>query len=245
MPGNDDLDYSLEELDALFADDDSSQEDTSPANDEGTAHSASQQVEKDVEKTQAFAHRLREKTDKAVAEERERIAKDMGYESYEAMQKRKEAKLLEDSGLNPDDVSPVVEKLVEERLKNDPRLKELEGYRERQMQEFAKKELNELNKLTGGDITSLDQVPQDVLDDWKKTGSLKKSYIALHGEELIVKARTNATKSTTSHLQSGGGTPPPPATERPLTADEKAAWRVFYPGISEEELNKKTVKKES
>lgn len=244
MPGKDDLDYSLEELDALFADDDSSQKDTSPANDEGTAHPAPQPVEKDVEKTQAFAHRLREKTDKAVAEERERIAKDMGYESYEAMLKKKEAKLLEDNGLNPDDVSPVVEKLVEERLKNDPRLKELEGYRERQMQEFAKKELDELNALTNGEITDLSQIPQDVLDDWKKSGSLKKSYIALRGEELIMKARKGANKSTTSHLQSGGGTPPPPSTERPLTAEERAVWRVFNPGISEEELNKKTMKKE-
>lgn len=240
MP-NSDIEFSLEELESIFGENSAEAQpqetdiDSTPA--QGTEQNS-------VETTKAFAHRLKEKTEAAVAAERERIAKDMGYENYEAMQKSKEAKLLEDSGLNPEDVGPTVEKIVEERLKNDPRMKELEGYRERQMQEFAKKELEELNHLTNGEITKLEQVPKDVLDDWKKTGSLKKSYIALHGEELIVKARTQSPKGTTTHLQSPTSAPPAPSEMRLLTEEEKRVWRIFNPGMSEEELNKKTIKKE-
>lgn len=237
-----DVEFSIDELEAMFNENSSESQPTENSN----ASTQAQGVEKEivtpdnVETTKVFAHRLKEKTEKAVAEERERIAKDLGYESYNDMQKRKEVKILEDSGLNPDDVSPVVDKIVEERLKNDPRMKELDGYRERQMQEFAKSELEEIKKLTGGEITSMSQVPSDVLEDWKKSGSLKKSYIALHGEELIVKARASATKGSTSHLQPTFGSAPQASKVRPLTNAEKDAWRKFFPNMTDEELNKKT-----
>lgn len=243
MPGmNSDIEFSLEELESIFGEDSAEAQ----PQDQDVDSTQAQGAEKNesVETTKAFAHRLKAKTEEAVAAERERIAKDLGYESYADMQKQKEAKLLEDNGLDAKDVAPVVEKLVEERLKNDPRMKELDGYRERQMQEFAKRELEEIKKLTNGEVTSLEQVPADVIEDWKKTGSLKKSYIALHGEELIVKARATAPKGDTTHLQSPSSAPPAPSETRLLTEEEKRVWRIFNPGMSEEELNKKTVKKE-
>lgn len=246
MPNEGALDFSLEELESLFNDEvPESQPEGQQTDPTQTQGAEKEQVTPDnVETSKVFAKRLREKTEKAVAEERERIAKELGYESYSTMQKQKESRMLEESGLNPEDVSPVVDKIVEERLKNDPRMKELDSYRERQMKEFAKKELEQIKELTGGTVTSMDQIPEDVLEHWKTSGSLKKSYIALHGEELIAQARRSAPRPSTNHLQSPSGSPPTPSDVRPLTDEEKKVWKLFNPQMSEEELNKKTVKKE-
>lgn len=246
MPGEDALNLTLDELEALF----SSEVPESRPEEQGNVSTPAQGVSKEeitpenVETTKVFAKRLREKTEKAVAEERERIAKELGYDSYDAMQKRKESKMLEESGLDPEEVSPVVDKIIEERLKNDPRMKELDSYRQKQMQEFAKQELEQIKELTGGAVTTMEQIPSDVLEHWKTSGSLKKSYITLHGEELIAQARRVAPKPSTTHLQSPSGSPPTPSDVRPLTAEEKKVWKLFNPQMSEEELNKKTIKKE-
>lgn len=230
---------SLEELAALM--NDSGESETPPATNEQEPETPPTEPGKNEpsETTKAFAKRLKEATEKARKEERNKLATDLGYASYEEMQKAKEQQLLKDNGLDPEQVSPIVEKLLEERLSKDPRLKELEELKQKQMQEFAIKELSELNKLTGENYTSLDQLPKDVLDSWKQTGSLKKSYIALHGEELIIKARKQTTKTTTDHLQNPAGQAPSPTNTRPLTDEEKAVWRLFNPQITEEELNKK------
>lgn len=233
-------DFTLEELNRLFEEED--EQATPPAQNNETVGSATQPLGDEIEKTQAFSRRLRERTDKAVSEERENIAKTMGFASYDEMVKSREKKMLEDNGLNPEDVSPVVEKIVEERLNNDPRMKELEKYKQREVQEFAKRELEELRKLTDGEITSMEQVPADVVARWRETGSLKKAYIELHGEDLVIKARNAAARGDTSHLRSNGevGTPPP-SKKRPLTAEEKQVWRFFHPGITDKELNEKTM----
>lgn len=238
MPNGDNT-FSLEELDQLLNEED---EQATPPATGNTAGSASQPVSDDIEKTQAFSRRLRERTEKAVADERESISKSLGYESYDAMMKSREEKMLKDNGLNPEDVMPAVEKLVQERLNNDPRMKELEKYREREVQEFAKRELEELSRLTDGEITSMDKVPADVIARWRETGSLKKAYIELHGEDLVIKARNAAARGTTQHLQSAGDVGRAPEKKgRPLTEEEKAVWRFFNRGITDEELNKKFV----
>lgn len=244
MPNEGELDFSLEELESLFSEESAESQPQSDESDSAQAQGVGKEhvTLDNMETSKVFSQRLKAHAAKEVAAERERIAKDLGYESYEDMQKHRESKILEDSGLNPNDVSPVVDKIVEERLKNDPRMKELASYRERQMQEFAKKELEELKQLTNGAITSMDQIPKDVLEDWQKTGSLKKSYISLHGEELILKARTQAPKASTSHLQSPGGTPPQSSGTRPLTEEERRIWKMFNPKITDEELNQKTIK---
>lgn len=241
MPDGANIGFSLEELEALFKDD---QQTTPPANDQqqpqGTPPTESNDSQS-VDQTKSFAHRLKQETEKIRKQERDAIAAELGYQSYEEMQKAKEKKLLEDKGLNPEDVAPVVDELVQKRLNEDPRMKELEMFKQKQVEEFAKKELSELSALTGTTYTSLDQLPKDVVEDWKKTGSLKRSYISLHGEELIVNARKSVAKGETSHLQEPGGTPPPVVNKRPLTADEKKVWKLFNPDMSDEELNKKTI----
>lgn len=235
--------FSMEELEELFKEEG---QETPPAegnkNPPETPPNEATKTEtnvEDVTKTQAFARRLKEEKEKALKEARQEIAASLGYASYEELQKSKEKKMLEEQGLDPEQVSPIVEKLVEERLSKDPRMQELEELRKAKVNEFASKELKEINDLVGTNYTSVNDIPKDVIEDWRKTGSLKKSYIALHGEELILKAKSAASKGTTSHLQTPGGSPGVPANRRPLNEEERAVWRLFNPNITDEELNKK------
>ena len=114
------IDDELKELEDLFNSDEQ-QEDTPPAkdNDENLPKDEST----NVDKTKAFAKRLKESTDKARVEEREAIAKSLGYNSFEELQKSRERQVYEDKGLDPDEVSHIVEQIVKSRIDNDPRMK--------------------------------------------------------------------------------------------------------------------------
>lgn len=193
-----------------------------------------------IDKTKAFATRLKESTEKARREEREEIAKSLGYTSYNDMIKDREAKLLTEKGLDPETVAPIVDELVKKRLNEDPRMKELDDLRAKQIKEFGQRELVEITKLTDGEITKLEQLPKEVVELWKQKGSLKAAYLELKGEELIVKAKSGQSKGTTDHLQLPDASNPGTRKVRPLTLEEKQIWRVFNPGITEAELNKKT-----
>lgn len=233
---------SLEELEDLFGGNDAtpaSTDETPPA--QGNEPKKEEVTPDNVTTTQAFARRLKEKTEEAIGTERERIAKSLGYGSYEEMVTAQEDRKLRDKGFDPETAKPVIDELVEARLKNDPRLQELEAYKAKQVEEYGKRELEELTKLTGGKITSLEQVPQDVITLWKTTGSLKAAYMQLHGEALIAEVRAQQLKGSTDHLRSPAGSPSTPTNTRPLTDEEKRVWRTFNPHITDEELAKKTM----
>lgn len=197
-----------------------------------------------VTETQAFAHRLKEATSKVRNEERESIAKSLGYESYADLMQKREARLLEEKGLDPTDVTPVVEQIVQQRLADDPRLKELDGYRQERVNAWAERELAELSELTQGRISKLENVPKDVIELWKTKGSLKGAYIELHGEKLIREMQTGIAsgqnRGTTGHLASPQGTPAPADdnTRRPFTAKEREVYKLFNPDVTDEQLSK-------
>lgn len=198
-------------------------------------------TEPEVDKTKAFAKRLKESTDKVRQEEREAIAKSFGYESYEQMIKERETKKLEEKGIDPEQGSEVIDELVKQRIEADPRIKELEEYRKQRVKEFGERELAEINKLTNGEITSLAQLPKEVIDLWKTKGSLKAAYLELEGEKLITKIRSEQSKGSTGHLQNPSGGTPGQNAKRLLTDKEKAVWKQFHPHMTDDELNKMTV----
>lgn len=197
-----------------------------------------------ITETQAFAHRLKESTEKAVQKERENIAKQFGYENYNAMLAAKERGLLEEKGLDPEEVTPVVEQIVKDRLAQDPRMQELEEFRQQKMQQWAAQEVAELNKLTGGEIKELKDVPPEVVELWKSKGSLKAAYLELKGEDLIKKMQlgiaSGQNRGTTGHMQSPVGSPTPQGsdTTRPFTDKEKEIYRLFNPDVTDEQLSK-------
>lgn len=243
-------DFTLDDLDRFL----SGEGDATPAsNEEGGQKSQSTPTEPaqsgeqkpDVTETKAFANRLKEATTKARNEERDAIAKELGYESYADMQKKRQDQMLEEKGFDPAEVSPIVEELVERRIAEDPRFKELDSIREQKMKEWAEKELKDLSDLTGGRVKTLADVPKPVIDRWKATGSLKSAYMELEGENLIRSMRNTAngeaTRGSTAHMSSPTSTPNNVHVEtRPYTDREKDIYRLFNPDVKEEELSKMT-----
>lgn len=247
--GANDVDFGL--LKSLFEDD--IEQETPPVKDDtenkgesGTEKPSDEGNEgktETVDNTKAFAKRLHEKTEQVRNEEREKIAKSMGYETYDEMIKSREKKLLEEKGLDREEVQETVEQLVQQRIENDPRMKELESIRAQRAKEFAERELAELSKITEGEITSLKQLPQDVIDEWTKTGSLKGAYLKLHGEELLAKVKGKQSTGSTEHMNTPSGGSASGSTKRYLTDQEKEVWKTFNPKMTEEELNKIQVDK--
>lgn len=233
----DGLEFTAEELAEIFGENTEEPSSTSTNEGDNTPPQETDNKEKEAtrkEETKAFSKRLNE--------EREKIAQTLGFKTYDEMMKANENKVISDKGLDPEEVAPIVDELVEKRLQNDPRLKELEGYRKQQAKEFGQRELAEISKLTGGEISRLEQLPPDVIEEWKRTGSLKTAFLIKRGEEYITKARASSSRGGTSHLHSASGTPPASDNTRPLTNEEKIAWKTFFPNMSDEEINKKTVK---
>lgn len=252
MPPKGDFDFTAEELDALFG---TESQETPPAESnnateqqtpptEPQANTTTTSVEDTVETTKAFARRLSERTSKAVAEEREAIAHKLGYQSYDDMMKTTENRRLEDSGLDPAIAAPVINQLVEERLKNMPQMQELAELRALKVQEYGKQQLAEITKLTDGKITKLDQLPKEVIDIWKQTGDLKKAYLQVEGENLIMAARRTQSQGSVTHMATPqSGVSSIPTDRRLLTEEEKRVWKLFNPQMTDEELNKQTTKK--
>lgn len=226
------------------ADDEESSPASQPNTNDGTLPYTVTSSTGGITETQAFAHRLKEETAKIRREERDNIAKDLGYENYAEMQKARENELFKENGLNPDEVSPIVEQIVQKRLAEDPRLKELDNYRQQQISEWAKKELVELQDLTGGKISKMEEVPKEVIELWKTKGSLKAAYLELKGEELIREMRAGVAsgqnRGSTDHLKSasGGTAPVIDENKRPFTEQEKEIYRLFNPEVTEEQLSK-------
>ena len=248
MNGNGANSFTLEELEALF--NDGAAQETPPATektetqeDGKTGTEDTGNTQNNVETTKAFSERLKASTAKAVAAERENIAKSLGYDSYDALLKSKEEQVFKDNGLDASVVNPVIEELVKQRIDNDPRMKELAGYREKQIQEFGRKELAELKELTGGKIVTMSQLSREVLDEWAKSGSLVNAYMKMEGANLVRSMRGEQNKGTTDHLQNPSGSNSAPTGKRYLTDDEKRVWKMFNPKMTDEELNKKTVDK--
>ena len=253
MPTKGDFDFTAEELDALFgtesqetppADSNNATEQQTPPTGEQANTTTTTSVEDTVETTKAFARRLSERTSKAVAEEREAIAHKLGYKSYEEMMQTTENRRLEDNGLDPAIAAPVINQLVEERLKNLPQMQELAELRALKVQEYGKQQLAEITKLTDGKITKLDQLPKEVIDIWKQTGDLKKAYLQVEGENLIMAARRAQSQGSVTHMATPqSGVSSIPTDRRLLTEEEKRVWKLFNPQMTDEELNKQTTKK--
>lgn len=197
--------------------------------------------ELEVNTTEAVSKRINEVKRKTENETQDRIARELGYESYSDLQKANKNQMLRDAGIDTDDTElmATIDKLIEKRLAEDPRIKKVDEYENQQKANFVTNQLKEINKMAGSNYTSIDQLPKDTLDLWEKTGNLKQAYLATQGEELLTK-RSTSSKSSLNHLgdQSSNRTG---QKTRPLTEDEKNIWRSVLGDISDEELSKKTM----
>lgn len=192
------------------------------------------------EMTKGVSHRINEVRRKTESETEERIAKELGYSSYAEMQQYKEKEMLQEAGINTDEMTAMVEKLVEERLKRDPRLKKLEEIESQEKEEFVKTQLNTINQFSDSKYNSVEELPDEVLKIWEKTGDLKQAYLAVKGEELLLKNKSSKLNGSTNHLANPGSTASGSRT-RLLTEEEKAIYKsVLGDFYNEEEISKKT-----
>lgn len=208
------------DIDDLFKEDDGSQP-SDNANPNGATM------------TQNMTKRINEVRAKTEKETKEALAKELGYDSYEAMKKAKEAEIIKGAGYNAEDLSKVIDPILEERLKNDPRLARLQEYENREREAYIETQLKAINETTGQNLKKSD-LPKETLDLWAKGLDLEQAYYATHGKQIVAKAATGSL----THMASTPGQGK--VKTRPLTAEEKALYRSINPSITEEELSKKT-----
>ena len=192
------------------------------------------------EMTKGVSRRINEVRKKTETETEERIAKELGYENYSALLKSKEKEMLEEAGVDGEEMAAMVEKLVEERLKRDPRLKKLEELENLEKTKFVESQLNAINQFSDVKYKSVEELPKDVLSIWEQTGDLKKAYLAVKGEELLLKNKSSSLNGSTAHLANPANAVNSSKT-RLLTEEEKDIYRsVLGDFYNEEEISKKT-----
>lgn len=229
------IDENTFNIDDLFKDSDSDDIDT-----DSTTIEEQENQDKN-EMTKAMSNRINEVRHKTEVETQNKIAKDLGYESYDAMIKAQEKKELQDAGYDDTEAEATINKIIEKRLANDPRLKRLEEYENRDKEKFVQGQLNEINKLTGSNFTDISQLPEDTLKMWEKTGNLKQAYLATKGEELLSKSSSYVQKGSTAHMASANNGNISTKI-RALTEEEKSIYRgVLGDYITEDELSKITM----
>lgn len=192
------------------------------------------------EMTKGVSHRINEVRRKTESETEERIAKELGYANYAEMQKSKEREMLQEAGIDNEEITAMVDKLVEERLKRDPRLKKLEEIEALEKDKFVESQLKAINQFSEIKYDSVQDLPEEVLNIWEKTGDLKQAYLAIKGEELLLKNKSSKLNGSTNHLANPGNTASGSKT-RLLTEEEKEIYRsVLGDFYNDEEISKKT-----
>lgn len=189
--------------------------------------------------TKNMTKRINEVRRKTELEVQDRVAKQAGYASYEDMMKATERKIVEDQGYDPDEINKLLEPLIEKRLSNDPRFKKLEEIESREKDAYLSQQLAAINKISDVKYKSVNDLPEETLNLFAKGVDLKQAFYATQGEGLFNKAANKANNGSLNHLAplpNGNG-----VKTRGLNAEEKAMYRMIIPGITEEELSKKTI----
>lgn len=208
--------------------------------DEETTQEEIESEEPQKESTHAVSQRINEVRKQTESETEERIAKSLGYESYAEMLKANEQKEMRDAGLDSDELSSLIDSLVEKRLANDPRMKKLAEIEADEKSQFVINQLKEINSISEIKYKSVEELPEDTLKLWEKTGNLKQAYLATEGEKLLNKSKSINMRGSSSHLI-GSNNGAIGSKTRLLTEDEKDMYRaVLGDYYNEDEISKKT-----
>lgn len=232
MYENDEFEFNIDEL---FKDSNENESDSDNA-----MTTDDLKAEDDKVMTKAVSKRINAVREKTEQETQNKIAKELGYASYNDLLKASEKKLVKEAGLDETDTEDLVNKLVEKRLANDPRMKRLEEYEARDKQNFVNSQLQEINELTGSEFKDVSELPEDTLKMWEKTGNLKQAYLATYGESLLTKKKVVNNGNTNHMAQSSVGNTA--EKRRGLTAKERDIYKsVLGDYITEDELSKLTL----
>lgn len=219
------------DIDSLFKD---------PVDHEEVITEQEEKSEDSQESTHAVSQRINEVRKKAESETEERIAKNFGYASYADMLKANEQKEMEKAGLDSEELSALIESLVEKRIANDPRMKKLAEIEEDEKKQFVNNELTAINTISEFKYKSIEELPEETLKLWEKTGNLKQAFLATEGEKLLTKSKSINMQGSTSHMATTGNGATGSKT-RLYTNEEKAIYRSVLGDLyNEEEMSKRT-----
>lgn len=226
------------DLDDLFKD---PEEELEEAQETDSSNEEKDEEPKDnMNMTKNMSKRINEVRANTEKETKDAMAKELGYKDYEDFSKAREKEILHEAGLDEDEIEKVVQKLLDKRIAEDPRMKKLEEFEAKEKSNFVKEQLKEINKLTGSSYKSIEELPQDVLNLWEKIGNLKQAYLAIQGESFVTRSVANQQNGSLTHLANPGSSSSGTKV-RSLTEDEKAIYRLVDPDLTDEELSKKTI----
>lgn len=187
-----------------------------------------------VDQTKAFAKRLKEETEKVRLAERESIAKQFGYESWQEYADAQTNNKLLDKGLDPDSVRPVLKDLI----RDDPEYQEAMKYKaEKEALEkeiFASNSIKALNEKFGTAYSSVNELDPETIKMWNEGTPLEKAFAANNWETIRDAAVKKASSKDNgkSHLKQATGSSQPTNT-REIGTDELNVFKMF--GFSEEQ----------
>ena len=175
--------------------------------------------------TKAYSERLKKDREKIRNEEREALAKEFGYDSYEKFRDAHVDNSLLDKGLDPDTVKPLIKDLI----KNDPEYVEAMRFKaEKEDVEkniWAKDEIKKLNDKFGLKLTDISELDEDTVKLWNGGLSLDKAY-------------AKEQDSGKTHLNKPEGTGKTDTDKVVVTDDIYAQFRAFNPDVTREEVEK-------
>lgn len=218
--------------------------------DQGSSDDTSKKPEDDANLNESVRKRINEvreqaarEIEKARQEALDTAAKEDGYENYEAKKKALEKQEIEKAGFKDTDFEAMFNKMYERRAADDPRLKRLEYFEQKEREANMKAWLGEINSKTGQNFVSPDQLPPDVIELHSKGVPLDKAYIALHGVDIIQKSADKLANGTTTHLQSGSTNSQ--QRVRSVTKEEAATYEAILSmggfEVSQDDLAKLTL----
>lgn len=176
---------------------------------------------------------------KRLSEDRAKLAKALGYDSWEAAMNSGMDKKLLDAGIEPETAKPIIETMVEKH----PKVLEAEELIAREQKKRQEAELALLNTKYGININSLEALDAETKDLVSKGVSLDKAYAAIHAEEILasktVATATKANSTSLNHMTSlPGGSATPPVNAISISQEEIKAVKQYLPNATEEDIKK-------
>ena len=192
-----------------------------------------QQAVDSKDATKAYSERLNADRAKMRQEVENEMAQSMGYTTWDEYRAAQRKKVITDAGLEPEQVEPVVSKL----LASDPAViaaRELKAAQEKVASDEANKsELLALNSTYGTEFKSMDELDDATKVLIEKGVPLVKAYGIEHLDD-VVKTREQVIPSK-GHLVSVVGSGKS-STPKVVTPKQMEVFRLFNPDASDEQI---------
>lgn len=187
----------------------------------------------------AYAERLNRDRERIRTEERERIAKDFGYESWtDYVDSQTNSKLL-DNGLDPETVRPVLKDII----KSDPDYIAAMEYKKKQealqAELWGEQEVKKLNDKFGTTYKGINDLDEETIKLFNSGMSLDRAYASQHYDEIQINAAKKArVENGKEHLRTTEGSSgvSEPGQSREITKAQLDKFKAINPYATEEQI---------